>query len=172
MKYALNSRLPLLSLAAFVFLIDRITKHLVLNNIPLWQERPIIPGFFHLCHLENRGAAFSLFTQNPAPWKLGILIGFSVLALCVVLYLLLRSQHSGISATGLALILGGALGNLWDRVIYGRVVDFLDFYLTWHSRRYDWPPFNVADSAIVVGACLLLFELLTTRPSSQISDTP
>ncbi len=144
-------------LAAFVVLLDRWTKHLAAARIPLYQHIQVIPGFFRLTHTENTGAAFSLFADSPSHWRTTLLITFSVVAMIVVIGLLWK-QTKAFTITGIALslILGGAFGNLWDRVARGRVVDFLLVYV----KQYQWPVFNLADSAIVVGACLLVIEIL------------
>ena len=151
-------------LAVFVLLLDRWTKHLVAARIAMYTHIQIIPGFFRLTHTENTGAAFSLFADSPSHWKTALLIGFSAIAMVVVSVLLWR-QSQALSTTGIALslILGGAVGNLWDRVASGRVVDFLLFYF----KRYQWPVFNLADSAIVIGASLLVLEILFSRPKSD-----
>ncbi len=126
--------------------LDRFTKRLVARDIPLHDSKKMITGFFYLTHVENRGAAFSLFADSPGEWKIAMLVMFSIIALVVVSALLWRSGHTlTTTGVGLALILGGALGNLWDRLFSGRVVDFLLFYI----GTYQWPAFNVADSAIV-----------------------
>lgn len=151
-------------IALLVLALDRASKWVVVKHIPLHGGIQIIPGFFRLTHEENRGAAFSLFADSPAEWKIVLLVSFSVLALIVVSTLLWRNSHALASTgVGLALIMGGALGNLWDRLLRGRVVDFLLFYI----GRYQWPAFNVADSAIVVGAALLAFEILSAKSPSQ-----
>jgi signal peptidase II len=149
-------------LALLIVLIDRWTKRLVATRIALYTHIQIIPGFFRLTHTENTGAAFSLFADSPAHWKTALLIGFSVLAM-VIVSVLLWKQRQALTMTGIALslILGGAAGNLWDRVLSGRVVDFLLFYV----GRYQWPVFNMADSAIVVGAGLLVVEILFSSPN-------
>jgi signal peptidase II len=145
----------LIALAAFLF--DRITKLLIVRNIMLEDTVQIIPGFFRLTHLENPGAAFSLFAESPSPAKTVLLVAISVAALVVVALLLWTRRNTFNAATvALALIMGGALGNLWDRLIDGKVTDFLDFYIGIHH----WPPFNFADSAIVSGAILLMFRML------------
>ena len=147
---------PLL-IALAVLLLDRITKWAIAQTIPLEDAINIIPGFFRLTHLENTGAAFSLFADSSSPFRTTLLIAFSVAALSVVSVLLWKDRrvfHSGTLA--LSLILGGAVGNLWDRIANGKVTDFLDFYIGIHH----WPPFNVADSAIVVGALLLFMRML------------
>jgi signal peptidase II len=148
-------------LALAVVGIDRWSKHLVATRIALYSHIQIIPGFFRLTHTENTGAAFSLFADSPAHWKAVLLIGFSVAAMIVVSILLWKQTHV-FTMTGIALslILGGAAGNLWDRIARGRVVDFLLFYI----KQYQYPVFNLADSAIVIGAGLLVLEILLGRP--------
>jgi signal peptidase II len=154
---------PLL-IAFAILLLDRITKWAIAQTISLEDAVNIIPGFFRLTHLENTGAAFSLFADSPSPFRTTLLIAFSVAALAVVSVLLWKDRsvfHSGTLA--LSLILGGAVGNLWDRVSDGKVTDFLDFYIGAHH----WPPFNVADSAIVVGALLLFLRMIRTDHHPQ-----
>ena len=147
-------------IALIVLLLDRWTKHLVSVHIPLYTYVQIVPGFFRLTHTENTGAAFSLFADSPAHWKTGMLIAFSLVAL-VIVFALLWTNARALAPAGIALslILGGALGNLWDRLASGRVVDFLLLYI----RQYQWPVFNLADSAIVVGAGLLVIEILFSK---------
>jgi signal peptidase II len=155
-------------IAILVFLLDRWTKRLASARIPLYSHIQIIPGFFRLTHTENPGAAFSLFADSPSHWRTIMLITFSIVAMVVVSFLLWK-QRSAVTLTGIALslILGGAVGNLWDRIARGRVVDFLLVYV----KQYEWPVFNLADSAIVVGACLLILEILFSRPkSSELSS--
>jgi len=160
-----NSARAFYILIAFIVVaLDRWSKHIVARRIGLYSHIQIIPGFFRLTHTENTGAAFSLFADSPAPWKTALLIAFSGIALVVVSVLLWRNHHAHVATgIGLALIMGGALGNLWDRLARGRVVDFLLFYF----RRYQWPVFNLADSAIVVGAGLLVLEILFARPHTE-----
>jgi signal peptidase II len=151
-------------LALLVVLLDRWTKRIVATRIAMYSHIQIIPGFFRLTHTENTGAAFSLFADSPSHWKTALLIGFSVVAMLIVSVLLWK-QSRALTTTGIALslILGGAVGNLWDRVASGRVVDFLLFYF----KQYQWPVFNLADSAIVVGAGLLVIEILFGKPHVQ-----
>lgn len=144
-------------IAVVVIVLDRATKWAIAEKIPLHDTHQVIPGFFRLTHVENRGAAFGLFADSPSEWKIAALVLFSIVALAIVSVLLWRNSHSiHTTGIGLALILGGAVGNLWDRLLSGRVVDFLLFYI----GQYQWPAFNVADSAIVVGAGLLVVEIL------------
>jgi signal peptidase II len=151
-------------LALVIVALDRWTKHLAATRIRMYQYIQIIPGFFRLTHTENTGAAFSLFADSHSHWKTVGLVGFSIVAMIIVTVLLWKqSQVLTIGGIGLSLILGGAVGNLWDRIASGRVVDFLLFYV----KQYQWPVFNLADSAIVVGASLLVIEILFTRPASR-----
>ena len=150
-------------LALLVVLLDRWTKRLVAAHIAMYTHIQVIPGFFRITHTENTGAAFSLFADSPSHWKTAMLISFSVAAMIVVSVLLWK-QSRALTMTGIALslILGGAVGNLWDRVASGRVVDFLLFYV----KTYQWPVFNLADSAIVVGASLLVLEIIFGQPNT------
>ncbi|HYL96342.1 MAG TPA: signal peptidase II [Terriglobales bacterium] len=151
-------------IAALVVVFDRLAKWIVDKNIALHESVAVVPGFFHLTHVENRGAAFGLFAESPSEWKIAVLVLFSLVALVVVSALLWKNSHAmTTTGVGLALILGGALGNLWDRLVSGQVVDFLDFYV----RNYHWPAFNLADSAIVVGALLLVSEILFSKSPSE-----
>jgi len=150
-------------IALLVVVLDRATKWIVAKEISLHDSVPVIPGFFRLTRVENRGAAFGLFADSPTQWKIAILVLFSVVALVIVSALLWRNSHvMTTTGIGLALILGGAVGNLWDRLLSGRVADFLVFYI----GRYQWPAFNLADSAIVCGAGLLVIEILFAKTSA------
>lgn len=151
-------------IAALVVIFDRLAKWIVDKNIALHESVAVVPGFFHLTHVENRGAAFGLFAESPSEWKIAVLVLFSLVALVVVSALLWKNSHAmTTTGVGLALILGGALGNLWDRLVSGQVVDFLDFYV----GSYHWPAFNLADSAIVIGALLLVTEILFSKSPSE-----
>ena len=151
-------------IAIIVLLLDRITKWAIASNIALHDSLVVIPGCFRLTHVQNTGAAFGLFAESSAQWKIGALVSFSILALIVVSALLWKNSHALSTTTiALSLILGGAMGNLWDRIFTGHVVDFLDFYV----GSYHWPAFNVADSAIVVGALLLVSEIVFAKSPGQ-----
>jgi signal peptidase II len=152
-------------IALGVVALDRVSKLVIAKYIPLHDSIPVVPDFFRLTHVENRGAAFGLFADSPSEWKIGVLVLFSIIALVVVSALLWRNSHSmNTTGVGLALILGGAVGNLWDRLVSGQVLDFLLFYI----GKYQWPAFNVADSAIVIGAGLLVIEILFAKsPASE-----
>ena len=156
-----------LLIAVIVLGLDRLSKWIIARDIALHDSVQVIPGFFRLTHVQNSGAAFGLFADSPSQWKIAVLVLFSIVALVIVSMLLWRNSHSmSTTGLGLSLILGGALGNLWDRLINGRVVDFLLFYIGDHQ----WPAFNVADSAIVVGAGLLVIEILFSKtPAAEKS---
>lgn len=155
-------RLLLISLA--VFILDRLTKLWILRHVVSGQEITIIPRFFHLTHVYNNGAAFSLFSDTTSPDKVRwMLIGFSLVAIAIVLAVFWKSgRRVNPTSIALALILGGAIGNLYDRLAYRYVIDFLAFNLF----GYHYPDFNVADSCIVIGAALLLIELFRAPKSS------
>jgi signal peptidase II len=158
-----------LLIAIVIVLLDRWTKQTVARRIGLYAHIQVIPGFFRITHTENTGAAFSLFADSAGPWKTVLLIGFSAIALVVVSVLLWKNHPAhAVTGIGLSLIMGGALGNLWDRLTSGRVVDFLLFYV----KQYQWPVFNLADSAIVVGAGLLILEILFHKSRGREESQP
>jgi signal peptidase II len=157
-------KLPwLLLLSALILVADRFTKSLVSTRIGMGDAGTIIPGFLRITHWLNEGAAFSLFADSASPnavrWGL---IAFSAIAAIAVLIALIRlGSRISLTTVALALVLGGAVGNLHDRIRYGSVVDFIEV----HIFGYHWPDFNVADSCIVIGACLLLLDSL--RPAKH-----
>src|SRR5438477_10965469 len=151
-------------IAVSVLFLDRVAKWVIAKEIPLHDSIQVIPDFFRLTHVENRGAAFGLFAESPSEWKVAVLVLFSLVALVIVSAMLWKNSHAITSTgVGLALILGGALGNLWDRLLSGQVVDFVELYV----GSYHWPAFNVADSAIVVGAVLLVAEILFSKTPTE-----
>jgi signal peptidase II len=153
----------LLALSAIIVVLDRITKLWVSHHIAEGNDIVIIPRVLAISHVMNPGAAFSLFTDssNPARTR-ALLIAFSLAAALIVFIILLRIGRSlSLTAVAMALVLGGAVGNVWDRIAYGTVVDFLEV----HIVHYHWPDFNVADSAIVIGGILLLID--SFRPSKE-----
>ena len=151
------SRVIYAAIALLVFVGDQSTKAIVESSIPERQVIPVIPGLFNITHVKNEGAAFGLFADSPAPWKTVLLIVISAALLATVVGVVWRTRRLHWEAgVGLSLILGGALSNLVDRIRMGRVVDFLDFYI----RSYHWYTFNLADSAIVVGAGFLILQVL------------
>ena len=170
-SHKLNStpdRRPLLLLlSALIVFLDRLTKAWVGRHIPEGDAIVVVPHIFRITHVLNPGAAFSLFTDSARPalthW---LLTGFSLIAAVVVLAVLLRIGRRFTATTvALALILGGTIGNVWDRIRYGMVTDFLEV----HIVHYHWPDFNLADSAIVVGGILLVLDAIFSPHSDHRS---
>jgi signal peptidase II len=157
-----DRRPALLMISILVIALDRLTKNWIVHRIRPGYDIPVIPGVFRLSHVLNTGAAFSLM-ENMPPNAVRIgLISFSVVAALIVFGLLWRTGRAfTLSSVALALILGGAIGNLYDRILFHHVVDFLAVRI----YHYNWPDFNVADSAIVIGACLLLLEIFRPQPT-------
>lgn len=146
--------LPWLGIATIIVLFDQVTKIAVSQMLTYGQSRPIT-SFFNLVLAYNKGAAFS-FLSNQGGWQRYFFTGIAIAASLLILYLLKRHAGQRLFCWALALILGGAVGNLIDRVLYGHVIDFLDFYI----RGWHWPAFNVADSAICIGAVLFVVDEL------------
>lgn len=138
---------PFISIILGIYILDLVTKILIRSHLPLGAEISLLP-FFSITHIENTGVAFGMFQG----WN-GVLLGLGLIIVSVVVVLGVKSLKTDRSfALILALVVGGALGNLTDRVFQGKVTDFLDFFIgNWH-----WPAFNVADSAICIGATLLI----------------
>ena len=152
--------LALIGLIPGVFALDWISKRWIEKNVSFWDTHAVIPGFFSIVHAQNRGAAFSILADAPDAVRGLVLIGLSGAVTLVVAWmfrgaLLKPESHTAAGRLALALVLGGALGNLYDRILRGSVTDFLLLY--W--RDWQWPAFNVADSAISAGAVLLLIDL-------------
>jgi signal peptidase II len=160
-------RLKAYGAAALVLALDRLSKWFIETTVSFLEPRRVIPGFFDIVRSENRGVAFGFFNDSTSEWRTLILVLLSVAAVIGVTVLLWRPERlDRLSRWGCALILGGAAGNVLDRILYGRVTDFLLFYI----GDYQWPAFNVADSAIVVGSILLALGLLRPRP--QAANVP
>ncbi|TSA05313.1 MAG: lipoprotein signal peptidase [Methylococcus sp.] len=147
-------------LSALVLVIDQTTKRVVDTTLRLYESIPLLPSF-SLTYLRNQGAAFS-FLSGAGGWQRWFFIGLAVIASVLICFWIRQIPNDRkLEASAWALVLGGALGNLIDRVLYGYVIDFLDvYYGEWH-----WPAFNVADSAITVGVIFLLLESLRSKPT-------
>ncbi|MGI4855064.1 MAG: signal peptidase II [Janthinobacterium lividum] len=156
-----DARPWLLLIAVLIIALDRVTKILVAKKVAMGSAIAIIPGFFRITHVLNTGAAFSMFSDSASPLAVRIgLIIFSVVATLVVLFMLWRYGRTwSLASIGFALVLGGAIGNLYDRMALHYVIDFLEVRIV----GYHWPDFNVADSAISIGAVLLLVEMIWPR---------
>lgn len=156
MASKLKGRLPYIVLVIAILALDRWTKLLIQSRFALDDSISVIDGFFNITYVRNTGVAFGIFSSISSPAKSILLSAFAALAAVLVITYSLRSPlRNRLLHVALALILGGALGNLYDRLTYGYVVDFLEFYV----RSYHWPSFNVADSAISVGVILLAIEI-------------
>jgi signal peptidase II len=147
------SRARWFALAAAIVAADQLSKWLVLEHFAGRQPREEIAAFFNLVLVFNKGAAFSFLSQAEG-WQTPLLVVFALVAVIVVTVLILKTPEKKLLCSGLAAILGGAVGNVIDRLRFGQVVDFLDF----HALGWHWPAFNVADSAITVGAAVLILE--------------
>lgn len=154
-------RLIPFAIAFSIFVFDRITKNIIKTHVTPWETLRVVPGFFNIVHAENPGVAFGLLADSTSAWRNVFLIGLSVTVLVFIMTLLWRGRgpENWLLRIGLALVLGGALGNLFDRVVNGTVTDFVEVY----SGRHFFPAFNVADSAISIGAALLLLDMWRGR---------
>jgi signal peptidase II len=150
-----------------VLALDLATKIAIDMHLSYADRIPIIPGFFYLTHVRNTGAAFGLFSDAPQLYRLTFFISVSLIAVWIIIEFYRKlSPGDRLAALALGLILGGAVGNLIDRIFRQEVIDFLHFRL-W--RGYSWPDFNVADSAIVVGVGILVLELLASEGEQRVS---
>jgi signal peptidase II len=155
-----SSTLKWLAVALAVIVADHLTKWLVSSTLDFQQAVPVLP-FFSLVRVHNTGAAFS-FLADAGGWQRWFFIAVGVIATVIIVRILKRHADEPRLAFPLALVLGGALGNVIDRVALGHVVDFLYF----HYRSFAWPAFNVADSAISIGAALLIWDSLRRKPAA------
>jgi len=156
-------------LTVMVAAVDQLTKAWIVSTYPLGTELEIVPGLFRLVHARNRGIAFGILGASGPTIQLALLLVVAGIV-AFVAWQLTRAGGDGFAGVGLALVLGGAIGNIIDRVLRGEVVDFLDFYLVTGGREHHWPAFNVADSAISVGACcVVLAEVLAHLKEKRAS---
>jgi len=154
-------RLRSAAIILLVIVLDRISKLYIRAHISKWDMIPVIPNFFYIVHYENQGAAFSVLSDAPRFWRVFLLVGVSLLVMSVIGVMLLRmpARLSALTATSLAMVFGGAVGNVWDRIFTGTVTDFIDAFI----GSYEFPAFNVADSAITIGAALMVIDLWRSR---------
>ena len=152
--------LKLIIIAGAIVVVDQITKLLILAYLPLYDSIPLIPGVFNLTHIHNPGGAFGFLASHSSSLRSVVFLLVSTLAVGLILWFYVKTPPSHpMLATGFALIFGGAIGNLIDRIRLGEVVDFLDFYV----GTLHWPAFNIADSAISIGVVIFLFHLLLKK---------
>ncbi len=162
-----DARVKAYGAAAAVFALDRFTKWLIDSRVSFFDSYRVIPGFFDIVRSQNRGVAFGLFNDSTSQWRTTLLVLAAMAAVVVVSVMLWNARRlDRLTIAGLALILGGAAGNVFDRIVWGRVTDFLLFYI----RDWQWPAFNMADSAIVIGSGLLMIDLL--RSKRQAANVP
>ncbi len=145
-----------------VLVLDQVTKYVVESRIRLHDIIVVVPGFFNITHVRNKGAAFGILSNLPEFWRSAFFIAVTIIAVSVIIALIVKAQER-LSVYAFSLIAGGALGNVIDRIRYGEVVDFIQ----WYVKSYYWPSFNVADSAITVGVALLAIEMLFIKPQTQ-----
>jgi signal peptidase II len=151
-------------IAIGVFAVDRWSKWLVDNRFGALDTWAVIPGFFNIVHSQNPGVAFGILAENTSQTRTLLLVAMSVAAIFILAAMLWKiDRQDNLTATGLSLIFGGAVGNVWDRVRAGSVTDFLDFY----AGSYHWYTFNLADSAICVGAGLLILSMLMSNRKKE-----
>jgi signal peptidase II len=156
----MKQRLPYFVFMAVLFVLDQVTKSIIARNISLYSSVSVLPGFFDLVHVRNKGAIFGFFSRSNSSTVFILLAVASLAALVLVVYYFVKTPASDkLMNFSLSLILAGALGNQFDRIFKGHVVDFVDLqFWGWH-----WPSFNVADSCISVGAVLLIFIFFFKR---------
>jgi signal peptidase II len=147
--------------------LDQATKHLIARTVDLYESVTVIPGFFNITRIHNKGAIFGTFSQTNNKLVFALLTAASIAALALVVYYFFKAPAGDkLMKVSLSLIMAGALGNQFDRLIRGHVVDFLDFYV----GQAHWPFFNVADSCITIGACLMLVILFRRKPECSPSS--
>jgi signal peptidase II len=151
----MNRRVPGFLTVALVFALDRVSKWTIESGFGPWDTRVVIPGFFNLIRSENPGVAFGILAENANHTRTLMLVAATIVAALIIGRMLWKARDNS-TAFGLALILGGALGNLFDRIRAGAATDFLDFYF----GHYHWYTFNLADTAICIGAGLLILSML------------
>jgi signal peptidase II len=164
MTSGIQARLPYLVLVVATLLLDRWTKSLIHARFNLYDSISVIDGLFNITYVRNTGVAFGIFSSVSSPAKALLLSLFTAVAAVVVVVYSIRSPAGNrMLQVALGFILGGALGNLYDRLTYGYVIDFLEF----HYRNYHWPSFNVADAAISTGVVLLAIEIIRNEAANR-----
>lgn len=160
----MNRRILAFITAALVFAIDRASKWTIESGFGPWDTKIVIPGFFNIIRSENPGVAFGIFADNASPARTLALVVVTIAATLILGRMVWKAPDSA-TAFGLALILGGAMGNLFDRIHAGAATDFLDFYY----GHYHWYTFNLADTSICIGAGLLILSMLKSHKTKEAS---
>jgi len=168
----ISARTQAAAIALGVFVLDRVTKMWIEAKVSLYDTIVVIPEVFNIVHTRNRGAAFGILSTAPESVRLTVLVGIAGVILGLIGWMLWQATRPGqvapwVQRMALSLVLGGAVGNLWDRVAAGSVTDFLQVFL----GSYEWPSFNVADSGISVGAVLMAIDLIFPKRKEYVPET-
>lgn len=168
----ISPRTQAAAIALGVFVLDRVTKMWVEAKVSLYDTIVVIPDVFNIVYTRNRGAAFGILSTAPESVRLTVLVGIAGVVLGLIGWMLWQATRPGqvapwVQRMALSLVLGGAVGNLWDRVAAGSVTDFLQVFL----GSYEWPSFNVADSGISVGAVLMAIDLIFPKRKEYVPET-
>lgn len=163
----MKKNMPYFLFAAALVVLDQVTKGIVAGKVTLYESVPVIRGFFNITRIHNKGAIFGTFSQTNNTFVFALLTAASLAALALVVYFFFKTPASDkLMKVSLTLIMAGALGNQFDRLVRGHVIDFLDFYV----GQAHWPFFNAADSCITIGACLMLVTLFRRKPECTPSS--
>ncbi len=168
----ISARTQAAAIALGVFVLDRVTKMWIEAKVSLYDTIVVIPEVFNIVHTRNRGAAFGILSTAPESVRLTVLVGIAGVILGLIGWMLWQATRPGqvapwVQRMALSLVLGGAVGNLWDRVAAGSVTDFLQVFL----GSYEWPSFNVADSGISLGAVLMAVDLIFPKRKEYVPET-
>ena len=162
----MKNNAPYFLLTIALVALDQATKHIIARTVDLYESVPVIPGFFNITRVHNKGAIFGTFSQANNKLVFALLTAASLAALALVVYYFFKTPAGDkLMKVSLTLIMAGALGNQFDRLLRGHVIDFLDFYV----GKAHWPFFNAADSCITIGACLMLVILFRRKPECSPS---
>jgi signal peptidase II len=157
------------SIAGIVLVLDQIAKYIIRTHVRLYDTITVIPGFFNITYVRNKGAAFGILSNLPELWRSAFFIAVTIVAVAAIIALIVKT-HDRFAVYAFSLIAGGAIGNVVDRIRFGEVVDFIQ----WYVKSHYWPSFNVADSAITLGVVLLAIEMLfgtSTGSQEQVSKS-
>ncbi|KAA0257311.1 signal peptidase II [Deferribacter autotrophicus] len=153
-------------LAFIILILDQYTKYLIKKSFHLFEIKPVIKGFFNLTYILNPGAAFGFLANLNEKYRQLFFVFVTIMAIIIVIYLFTKENNSILRKLSYSLILGGALGNFIDRLFIGKVVDFLDFYIS----SYHWPAFNVADSSISIGIFFLILDMVINKKEDSNNE--
>lgn len=158
-QYRKHAWMIFFTISAIIIVADQITKYVISNNIPFNVSDQLVPGFLNLVHVRNSGAAFGIFAHNSSLFSRGALSAVSFMALIITVWIVTSQRLDRSSLVGFSLFFGGAAGNFIDRLLFGEVIDFIDV----HLGDLHWPAFNIADSALTIGAVIFCIRLIFTR---------